>query len=264
MLGRTHALSGAALALGIFTATGVHPAPMEIAAFTIAAAGGGMLPDADHESASVAWSLPPVSRWMCRVVGAASGGHRNGTHSLVGVAAFVAFAVVVQRLGDILSFAGVQHARAALIGQIAMGVWLGFLFAIATSALRLKPPGNKVLWSLMCLTGGVAVGWAGIVWPFNTGMIPVAIGVGAVAHILGDMLTKEGCPLLWPFNRFRFRVATITTDTWPERLIVAPALTISVVALIYLLLPAEWTYQVTQSALQLLDGLAHVRRSLVH
>jgi membrane-bound metal-dependent hydrolase YbcI (DUF457 family) len=29
-------------------------------------------------------------------------------------------------------------------------------------------------------------------------VLGVAIGVGGVVHLLGDMLTSHGCPLLWP------------------------------------------------------------------
>jgi len=29
-------------------------------------------------------------------------------------------------------------------------------------------------------------------------VLGVAIGVGGIVHLLGDMLTRHGCPLLWP------------------------------------------------------------------
>jgi hypothetical protein len=45
-------------------------------------------------------------------------------------------------------------------------------------------------------------------------------------HCLGDMLTKEGCPLLWPVIPTRFKVANLTTDRFTERVIIGPALTV--------------------------------------
>lgn len=252
MLGRTHALSGAVLALAAVPAAplvGVDVSnPMTVAAIAIAGAGAGMLPDADHGSASIAWALPPFTRWLCRGIGAISGGHRNGTHSVVGLAGFVGFALLVQHAGGLLEVAGVQPGRAQLAGSIIMGVWLGFLFAIATTALRLKPVGNKVLWTLLCLSGGAGVAYAGIAWPFDTGAVVWAVGIGVVAHVAGDMLTKEGCPLLWPWRnggKWRMtllpRAFTFTTDTWPERLIVGPLLAVAFAALIFVQLPADVT-----------------------
>jgi len=56
----------------------------------------------------------------------------------------------------------------------------------------------------------------------------VACAVGVASHIVGDMATREGCPLAWPLTLHHYRLwpppLAFTTNTRPERLIVAPGL----------------------------------------
>src|SRR5579859_3401709 len=56
----------------------VHATPLGVVAGALVTAGAALLPDADHPSATIAHSLPPVSRALCAGIGAVSGGHRNG------------------------------------------------------------------------------------------------------------------------------------------------------------------------------------------
>ena len=93
MMGYSHTVSAAAGWL-ILAETGVVQVPdtPTLIVTTLACAGAGMLPDIDHHNGSIANSIPPLSRWLARVVGAISGGHRKGTHSLIGLIAFWAIA----------------------------------------------------------------------------------------------------------------------------------------------------------------------------
>jgi membrane-bound metal-dependent hydrolase YbcI (DUF457 family) len=45
------------------------------------------------------------------------------------------------------------------------------------------------------------------------------LGWGYVWHILGDLLTKSGVPLLGPFSTVDIKFSPIRTGTWPEYLI---------------------------------------------
>ena len=94
MMGRTHATSGAVAFLALAPALdtyGIVPAtPVTIVAGTLAAAGAALLPDLDHEHATVAQSLGFVTRSLTKIVSKISGGHRNGTHSLLGAVLFTA------------------------------------------------------------------------------------------------------------------------------------------------------------------------------
>jgi len=76
MMGYSHAVSAAAGWL-ILAETGMVQVPdtLTLIVTTLACAGAGMLPDIDHHNGSIANSIPPISRWVARIVGAVSGGH---------------------------------------------------------------------------------------------------------------------------------------------------------------------------------------------
>lgn len=159
MMGPSHAATGAAAWLAL---TGWHspvealhlPAELQLLG-ALTTAGAALISDWDHPRASVAHALPPVTEWISRGVSAASGGHRQGTHSLLGIAAFTALAVVAAI--PQVSLAGHTYAP----GQ---GIIAAFLVATAAKALRLLP------------RRGVVSAWA----------------LGAVVAVLGTVLGAAG------------------------------------------------------------------------
>lgn len=152
----------------------------------VVAAGAALLPDADHRNASIAHSLPPVSEWICRVVGAVAGGHRNGTHSLLGLAAFTL-------LAWLLSLLAVPTATGSL--QLGAGLGTVLLASFAIKVLKFVPDrARRVPWLVAVPLGVfVALGMGD-----QGGLFVAAVALGAVAHVAGDMLTDGGCNLLWP------------------------------------------------------------------
>ncbi|GAB2733115.1 metal-dependent hydrolase [Nocardioides pakistanensis] len=217
MMGRTHATSGAVAylaALPVLTHYGVDVDPIAVVAGTVAAAGAAMLPDFDHQHATIAQALGPFTKALAQIIGAVSGGHRNGTHSLLGLGAFVYLSYWIGEAGG-----------------IALGLWLAFLFAVATAALRLEMTRATSLHYLISGVGGVALVSTSAFAHFPVDVIPWAVGIGVAAHIAGDMLTKEGCPLLWPISRQRFKVLMLTTEGFTERTIIGPGLGLLAVVL---------------------------------
>ncbi len=208
MMGTTHAASGAVLFLAVQPLLASHgwidPGMGTVIAGTVAAAGSGMLPDIDHHEASIAQSLGPVTKGITYIVSAISGGHRNGTHSLVGV-------VVLTALG---------YAGSRLTGW-PLGLVLGFLVAIGLAGLRVKVDGSWVVHTLLVIAATVVFCLSGAHGWVDMRMLPWAVCVGCVAHILGDMLTKEGCPLIWPFSKKRFRILCLTTGQTGEKIVAA-------------------------------------------
>src|SRR3954465_3160274 len=97
-MGFTHATSGTAAWFAVTAALpafGPGIAPLEpagVLAGAMVCAGAALLPDADHHNATIAHSLPPLSNAVCAGVGTLSGGHRQGTHSLIGIAVFTLIA----------------------------------------------------------------------------------------------------------------------------------------------------------------------------
>ena len=99
--------------------------------------GAALVPDADHHNATIAHSLPPLSNAVCAGVGALAGGHRRGTHSLIGLAAFVAVAWIAGFFADLAwrpPIPGLPRLRAFQRQQ------LGVMLAWASRRLHLSEP----------------------------------------------------------------------------------------------------------------------------
>jgi membrane-bound metal-dependent hydrolase YbcI (DUF457 family) len=211
MMGPSHALSGAATwlagswALDYFDQ--YHQTPLQIAVGTAVCAGGALLPDldmsgrviADKGGATVAHTFGPVSLFVAEVVEKLSlgvyrltrmkhdplrhNGHRTLTHTLPYAAG----------IGALTTWACGAGGRWAVIG---------ILFVMVGLALR----GLFHTWSahagwivITILAAGAAYGTY-LYLPADRGypLLGVAVGVGCVVHLLGDIITRAGVPILWP------------------------------------------------------------------
>lgn len=217
MLGRTHALSGAVAgaAAGLAVA---HLTPAGVAVAAGLTAGAAVLPDIDHPDATIARSFGLLTRAFAWLIEKVSGGHRHGTHSLVGIGAFTAAA-----------YAAVGY-RHTVPGLAALGLLLTLVIAAALRALRIG--GHAA--DLLAVAGAASVIWSG----FGIGTLGWAVALGTGTHIVGDMLTDEGVPLAWPLSRAHLRLLpeplAFTTGTRPERWVVAPLLLVALAWLAFL------------------------------
>ncbi|MDN3311055.1 metal-dependent hydrolase [Microbacterium oryzae] len=193
MMGTSHAASGAAAWIALtataLPAVGVHElTPAAVLLGAPIAAGAALLPDADHHSATVARAVPVAGRLAAEVLGAVSGGHRKGMHSLLAVAAVM---IGMRYLGQIVWQPG--------------GDADPFLLGVALAVAACTAPALKALriarrWGPAWL-GGTALGAiAGLLAPEQLTWLPWCLGVGYVAHIIGDLLTTGGVPFLWPIR----------------------------------------------------------------
>ena len=124
MMGRTHALSG--LVVGVAAGQFVwHLNPAHLAVAAVVTAGAAVLPDIDHPDATCAREFGFVTKAFAWVIEHISGGHRHGTHSLVGVAAFTGAAYAA------------EHYRHTLGGKIGLGLLLVLVLAAALRALKI-------------------------------------------------------------------------------------------------------------------------------
>lgn len=199
MMGRTHALSGALAMLAAAPAVhaiapGLAPAgPVELAAATVACAGAALLPDLDHPSSTVARSLGWPTVLLARAVAWAARGHRQATHS-------VPFVLLAAGLLGAAGDAGGWWAWVPvvlLVGLAADGVGIS------------STPAAVVVTAVVVGVGA----WAGVEFGAWLGL---AAGVGTAAHIAGDCLTVQGCPLWWPRPR-RYRAAELRTGGRGEK-----------------------------------------------
>lgn len=191
MMGPSHAATGAAAWLAVTSPASsfeaLHmPAELQLLG-ALTTAGAAMISDWDHPRAAITHALPPVTEVMARGIRRVAGGHRRGTHSLVGIAAFTAIAVVAANLQVTVD----GHAYG--FGQ---GVIAAFLVAVAAKTLRLLPRrGWAAAWAL-----GVVVAVVGTVVGGGLWWIPASVAIGVSVHILGDALTNNGVALLWPLR----------------------------------------------------------------
>ncbi|GGN66626.1 metal-dependent hydrolase [Nocardia rhizosphaerihabitans] len=216
MLGHSHATSGALAWAGTAAAL-----PLTVAAFplfdsdttrfgiaelimgTLLTAGAALLPDADHPSGTISHVLGPVSHQLCRLISWVSGGHRHGTHSLLFVVAAVA-----------ATWAGEHY-----LGRPFTLSLVFFLLALAVRSLHLCPPGKSVRTYGTVIVLATAGTFAVDHWIVDRpAWLPICVGLGCLAHLLGDCLTDRGCRLLWPFP-LRTRVPLIDrtgnrVETW--------------------------------------------------
>ncbi|WP_127127488.1 metal-dependent hydrolase [Georgenia sp. SYP-B2076] len=189
MMGHSHATTGAAAWVAV-TATVpgtlglIQLSPAEILAGAVVTAGAALLPDVDHHSGTIAHSLPPVTRWVTRWVSDISGGHRHGTHSILGIAAFGLLA------------RGLATVRIPLGGEeFQLGAWLMIILLVAFAAKALHLTRGRFSSWLVALATASAVTW---VAPESTWWLPLSVVLGCSVHVLGDALTVDGVPPFWP------------------------------------------------------------------
>lgn len=218
MLGREHSLSGAVAFAAV--APLLHPSPVQFGAGILLTAGAGALPDIDHPDSSISRSFGFLTEVFAWAVNKVSGGHRHGTHSLLGVAVFTVAAYaagIVQLDGPRASW---HMIPAVLI--------LALLFSAALRALRIGGHHGD----LAGFAAAVAACWTGAdtatlpVGALNVPLLALVVAMGCAAHLLTDMVTHGGCPLLWPVSLHDFHDSPvqITTGKFTETWVIRPAL----------------------------------------
>ena len=191
MMGGHHAASGAAAWVAV-ASTGPYTLgwyPLDATGVLIggmATAGTALVCDWDHRSSTIAHSLPPLSNAIARGIENASGGHRQGTHSVLGAAFFVVLAALAGQI-QLQTHWGVLSVGAGLLCM--------FMINIAAKALKLFPKSGFISTWIFALTMAGLVTWFA---PDQWTWLPVSMLIGVVVHIVGDLVTTGGVPLLWP------------------------------------------------------------------
>jgi membrane-bound metal-dependent hydrolase YbcI (DUF457 family) len=221
MMGHTHALSGAAAWLALTPVVTDHGllhdyalslSPTQIAAGTVVCAGAALLPDMDHHSGTIANTFGMITKLLCRLVAQISGGHRHATHSLL----------FTLGMGfGCYWLATHQH-----------GIWLGVLFLLIGLGLRGIGFGFDEIDHLTGLLNALLAGaLVYMMRDIDMAFAGYAVGIGCLAHVVGDCLTPEGCPVFWPVpNRLSVPLVPRTHGK-VELMIVAPLLTLIIVVL---------------------------------
>lgn len=222
MLGPRHAASGAVAFAA--AAPYLHPTGAGLIAGVILTAGAALDPDLDEHGSTISSEGGFLTEGLSQVVHRAGGGHRKLTHSLLGAVIFTATAELL--VMD-------QHSIYARAGLVLYAGLLGGAALHALNPRRRRARHRGHYRDLAALAaGGVAV----FAFHVNLSPMPWCIAIGVLAHIAGDMLTHDGCPLLFPVCRRDFALLPhplrITAGKFTEHWIVGPALAVALVILV--------------------------------
>ena len=198
-MGRTHVLTGA-LASGALAVV-VGPGPSWVAPILVVttAAGAAALPDLDEPGSTVARLAGPVTRVVAVGTKHLAGGHRHATHSLLGAVCLGALV-----LACVVPFV---VAGACVIGALGLLAW------------RCAAPWGLRHSILACAFGAV-LGLADLHVRLGA-VLAVAVLLGYLVHLGGDVVTTGGVPLWWPARRMIAYPVLEDTDSGRERLLAA-------------------------------------------
>jgi membrane-bound metal-dependent hydrolase YbcI (DUF457 family) len=211
MMGRSHALSGAATWLAgswvMEQFYDKHQSPLYIALGAAVCAGGALLPDLDlsgkvttgQGGATVAHTFGPVSMFISEVIEKLSlgiytatrlshdpkrdYGHRTFTHTLP-------FTVLM------------GWGATALCQRFGKWAVLPILFLMIGLALRgvFEHWAKRAGWVITTLVAAGGAYYAFLNLDSGAGypLIGFAVGIGCFVHLMGDIITSAGVPILWP------------------------------------------------------------------
>lgn len=227
MMFRGHSTSG--LLAGLATAPIVsHEIPVQVA-WTLVVAGGSLGPDIDMPTSTIGRMWGPItSGFRIKILGKrrritpglswavskVAGGHRKGTHSIVGLLALLALVWLAQ----------FNRYTTAFVVALAVGT--------IVLAIDVLIPG-KIGWPPNLVASAIGAAFAFTQNFHLPEWLPFAMATGAAVHILGDMITVQGCPLTWPTGNTRnVSLLPMRAGGPGERWIVFPALMIAFVWLL--------------------------------
>jgi LexA-binding, inner membrane-associated putative hydrolase len=218
VLGHSHALSGLAAGAATLPWAPVQ-GPVAQVAWVAAAGGFAMLPDLDQESSTISHMWGPLTDVPSGLVGRIARGHRWGTHD----------ALLSPVIFGLLALAA---SRAFWSSLLVMALAIG----LALRALNFVIPGraeNTVVGNLVLSWGGA---WLLLAHSPSPAWLPWAVGVGVLAHIAGDALTREGIPvpLLWVAHRCRLHPVHLRTGATVEKVVLVPAFAVATLVFLYL------------------------------
>lgn len=217
MMGVQHALGGSVLAVAALPWLEAQyglTAGQEVLTVALAV-GGGMVCDLDMPGSTIGRTYGPVTNVLARLVAFVARGHRKGTHCLLGL---LVFALVAD--------------RAAVAGGLTSALLVWIMLGVACRAAGLAVPGHRSLTAIIhAFTMGLLT-----VLVLASGVdphVPLVAGMvlGTVSHVVLDMLTDKGCPLLYPFSRRCYGVDIFTTGSRWTSPLVTGGLTVALVVL---------------------------------
>ena len=241
MMGYNHVSCGVLAGLATLPLAPVHGWAAQ-ASWVVALGGASLIPDLDTSGSSAARMWGPLTGAVSVVVAWVARGHRRGTHdALLGPAAFALMAWL------------------ATLHPISFGVGLALLIGLSLRGLALAGAGQLGVVGNLLLSSAAAW-WLVVHGAAQVQLLPLVVAAGVLVHIAGDWVTTEGVPVpvVWIADRrHRTGLGLFEVNNPLERALVAPALSLAVVALLL------WRLDIhdTPSLLAVVDRLVDQLRS---
>lgn len=260
VMGPTHAMSGAAAWLGAAAiyanSTGTHLEPGVLILGTAVTAGAALAPDIDSYSSTVSRSFGFLSRGVYHTANAISitfynvtrskydqpkdNGHRTFFHTTVMALVAGGLTSLATAATGTVDIWGNKMSWGQLFSLVIMGIFLhlamGGLFNDAFKKMRARY-GTILLLGvsavITAVTANILPAEGRYAW------LGLAVGFGWFIHLLGDMITKMGVPILWPIKIRGYRWWDVSLPSFMrisaggtfEYVILVPLLTILTVGL---------------------------------
>lgn len=208
MMAKNHAASG--LLVGL---VGADLSPHFVAPIIIGTAVGSLFPDLDEPGSRIAHVLSPISTVFAWIMAKASGGHRHGTHSLIGVGGLALLLYAVCQLPALSITIGTRAISMTSTGLVVSVFALILWKAVIPKFLRWMMVGGWL--SIVAIS--VLIGFVG--QHMNALVLVLAFTLGNLVHIAGDALTPSGVPLAWPISGKTVTADLFTTNSALEHFV---------------------------------------------
>jgi membrane-bound metal-dependent hydrolase YbcI (DUF457 family) len=210
-LGKTHVAMGTATFVGTTLAYSYTVNQMITGMVIVSCA--ALLPDFDHPRATASNAYGPITKGFSHLVAGLAGGHRKGTHCLLGIA-----------LLGVLAQVCVDHRHHMIYDGILTAL---LIVTLAAGVKILKIPG----WIDELIPIPLAITLV-FLTDINLDAVPPAIMLGCLVHVLGDCLTNSGCPIFHPFSKWRLKFGLFSTGGRFERWVVYPMMILGTIAMV--------------------------------
>lgn len=190
MMGRQHALSGVLAATG--TAYAIEADVPTFVLLCTTLPGTALLSDIDHPDSTVSNVYGPLTRTFALVLK-----HRRQTHSIPGVLTFSTLVYIAAKYASEPMF-----SPAWWVSRSVLFVVLTLIYASTLRLFKIKGWLDDFLPVPVCamITYGEPVLLDLGVQPFPFHDLPLLVALGMLVHVLGDWVTKQPIPVLWPLS----------------------------------------------------------------
>lgn len=214
MMGRAHALTGVLGATWLAKITNADVPTFVLVCTTLP--GAALFSDIDHARSTVSNTFGPLTRVLSRVLH-----HRRETHSIPGILSIGLVISVCAKLNDPVNGVPVMYTSRTVLAVVLILVWASVirLFRISGKLDDFAPIPFAVVFAFFP-EWLVSMGLS----PFPFYVLGPVVIAGMLIHVVGDILTKQPVPLLWPLSKAKTSLGLFKAGGWFERWIVTPAL----------------------------------------